>query len=1326
MKTLLRITFVCLLGLLTAAPLHAYENSCGNDCQPTPSCSPIAPNPIHPAMANLHRQVTDLETYGAAPIRFTRIFNSRTTNFNDPYWDFGARQTWQHNWNFEVRQLTTKSFDQFDIKVRYPDGVEYNFKAPDATSNQRIPPADSGDRLYKWSGSIVGYTLITADGKEYDFWRYLSPKFRLTEMRDGQGLKWTLTYNADTTLKRIANPFGRWIELEHSNVNGIPCITRVYSGDGREVTYGYSPWTQTGSMVLTTVNYPGSEQARYTWVTTDPTVATARPVLETASDPLFPGAGARTRYVYNYDATFDYGAGAFLVTGMVKEERNLDQNSDIVRLPLGGGNYPQILEGDGTEITRKFQYGLLTESRDGENRTNFYTYSAGGFGFLETLTEPNGSVTSYTRDYAGRLLSQTDALGNTRSLAYNSAGFETSRTDERGNTTTTTRDAGNRPLRVDHPDGTYEVWSYNAYGQPLTHRARNGGIGSFIYYNGTEAGGNLGDLKTTTDPLGNATTFTYTDSGLRSRMKDARNNTTVFEHSWRGKVETVTHPDGTFIRNEYDAFGNRTGQINELGHAWTSTYDEFNHLASRTDPLGRTTTYEYGREPGCATCNFAESLTRITLPSGKKTEYQYDRSLKRTAQIVGAGSNDAATTGYAYTADGSLEAITDPRGKRTLFTYDLLHRPTRVTNPLGRTTEYSYDAVGNRLTEQRPDGGVNAHVYDAMNRRTQTTDPGNQVTQFAYDGGNNLVSFTDARHNAYGFEYDALNRKTKMVYPDQSFEQWTFDVVGNVSTYKTRGAQVKTCTYDDRNRQTLIDWSDATPDIINTYDAANRPLSTTSSVSMLSHTYDDANELMSETQQIMADGGPKSVLYTYDPDGNRATLGYPSGSSVSYAYTARRQIASVNSDEISGGYTYDFAGNRLTKSLGNNTTTTYQYDDANRSVRIDHQRDDMSFAKFDYVYDSADNRTSRTETMGEVSFGSPADVYNYDPTGQLTEVKYNFDAGMNTEERNVSYAYDTAGNRTNMTDNGAITSYHANSLNQYTTVDGDTPTYDSNGNLRTQRGWTYTYDAQNRLTAAQSTQDTVNFSYDPRNRCVSRTVNGVVTFFYWSGWTLIEEQDSGSALVARYVNGANVDEIVARVTRSQTAYYHHDALGSVVALTSAAGKIMERYSYDVFGAPAFKDSNGDIVADSASGNRFLFTGREYIQRLAFYDYRNRAYSPGLGRFLQTDPARFGSGDQNLYRYVNNNPVRATDPSGLGCLCRTEGWRWQPTTGYPSFGVHNLAECIDFARAQATYYIDQHCYSCDSQGATVVDFGCVDRENGDLLDISIQACYENYP
>jgi RHS repeat-associated protein len=82
----------------------------------------------------------------------------------------------------------------------------------------------------------------------------------------------------------------------------------------------------------------------------------------------------------------------------------------------------------------------------------------------------------------------------------------------------------------------------------------------------------------------------------------------------------------------------------------------------------------------------------------------------------------------------------------------------------------------------------------------------------------------------------------------------------------------------------------------------------------------------------------------------------------------------------------------------------------------------------------------------------------------------------------------------------------------------------------------------------------------------------------------------------------------------------------------------EKYTYDAFGTPKVTDGSGNPITypdgspKSAIGNRFMFQGREYIPELGIYDYRNRMYLPGLGRFLQTDPTGFDAGDMNLFRY----------------------------------------------------------------------------------------------
>jgi RHS repeat-associated protein len=262
----------------------------------------------------------------------------------------------------------------------------------------------------------------------------------------------------------------------------------------------------------------------------------------------------------------------------------------------------------------------------------------------------------------------------------------------------------------------------------------------------------------------------------------------------------------------------------------------------------------------------------------------------------------------------------------------------------------------------------------------------------------------------------------------------------------------------------------------------------------------------------------------------------------------------------------------------------------------------------------------------------------------VTGAAYALDAVTN---RTVSYQYDAVGNRQQVTDNGTNTAYTANALNQYSAVGLEAPTYDANGNLTGQSGWAYSYDAQNRLISAVGGSPSVaaSFSYDARNRCIKRVINSVTTYLTYDGWSLLEERDAGDNLHAKYIHGATIDEIIVRYNGSPV-WYHHDALGSTSALTDGTGAVVESYTYDVYGTVSIFDGSVIGLPTSVFGNRFAFTGREYLADLGLYDYRNRFYSPSLGRFLQTDPIGFSAGDVNLYRYAENSVIAISDPFGL--------------------------------------------------------------------------------
>jgi len=128
--------------------------------------------------------------------------------------------------------------------------------------------------------------------------------------------------------------------------------------------------------------------------------------------------------------------------------------------------------------------------------------------------------------------------------------------------------------------------------------------------------------------------------------------------------------------------------------------------------------------------------------------------------------------------------------------------------------------------------------------------------------------------------------------------------------------------------------------------------------------------------------------------------------------------------------------------------------------------------------------------------------------------------------------------------------------------------------------------------------------------------------------------------MTRYLVGGNVDQLLARESASGVVgWYLTDRLGSVRDITSDAGQDLDHIDYDAFG-------NITVETDPALGDRYKFTGREYDSITGLYYNRARYYDPRTGSWTSQDPLGFAAEEENLYRYVANDPIDATDPSGM--------------------------------------------------------------------------------
>jgi len=70
------------------------------------------------------------------------------------------------------------------------------------------------------------------------------------------------------------------------------------------------------------------------------------------------------------------------------------------------------------------------------------------------------------------------------------------------------------------------------------------------------------------------------------------------------------------------------------------------------------------------------------------------------------------------------------------------------------------------------------------------------------------------------------------------------------------------------------------------------------------------------------------------------------------------------------------------------------------------------------------------------------------------------------------------------------------------------------------------------------------------------------------------------------------------------------------------------------------------VSGSPMAVEYQWEGLDKDAATGLYYDDARFYSSAIGRPLSQDPLGFAAGDSNLYRYVNNEPTNATDPSGL--------------------------------------------------------------------------------
>jgi RHS repeat-associated protein len=449
--------------------------------------------------------------------------------------------------------------------------------------------------------------------------------------------------------------------------------------------------------------------------------------------------------------------------------------------------------------------------------------------------------------------------------------------------------------------------------------------------------------------------------------------------------------------------------------------------------------------------------------------------------------------------------------------------------------------------------------------------------------------------------------------------------------------------FDSAGNRTAEEWLNAQGQVTATmtyqYDANNRLTSEQDPNSSYAFTYDGIGEL-TKVDNLGTPNAPRMWLtFSYDAFGNVLKItdsssgGFPA---ISYGYDQDNNLALAQFKTFGNGRArlYYDQSDRLTTVTrdggngGASIQTVWSYDNADRVTGITHSSSSAgALATFTYGFDQASQLTSYTGPEGSLT-------YTYDNASELTGVG---------NARSESYSYDLNGNRN-------MTGWSTGGNNRLTGDGTFTYAYDNEGNLLSKtrlsdsQQWTFTWDYRNRLTQAvvkTSVGVTVAndiFTYDVEDQRIGKSTNGTQTWTFYKDHNPYADFNGSGTLVYRYLYGKGLDQLLGRDDGTASKWYLTDNIGSVRLFVTTAGTILDQLSYDSYG-------NILTETNSANGDRFKYTARDWDSEIGVQYNRERYYDPKAGRWLSLDP-RGLSAESNLYRYAGNDPTVYTDPAGL--------------------------------------------------------------------------------
>ncbi|WP_437678427.1 DUF6531 domain-containing protein [Sorangium sp. So ce131] len=724
---------------------------------------------------------------------------------------------------------------------------------------------------------------------------------------------------------------------------------------------------------------------------------------------------------------------------------------------------------------------------------------------------------------------------------------------------------------------------------------------------------------------------------------------------------------GEATRYDYDTKGNKVREIDPAGNMTQWEYDDDDRPVLRVGADGLATRYEHDARG---------SLTGITYPSKLRYTLSYDeRGHLRAIQ----GEEGALAS---FVVDGRHRVVEeiDARGARTAYAYDRMGRPVSRTDVLGRVTSVRYDRLGKPLVVRRPDGTATQAAYDALGNPSRVVDALGQITEMEYAGTGVLARLTQPGGRVWSFKYSATEKIRRITNPKEEAYEFSYDSAGRVTEERTFDGRVLGYRYSAAGRLARIDYPDRSFRSFS-HDPLGNVLREDSTDGPIQFERDSLGRLLvaaveqggqrivtrlerdalgrvvSETQ----DG--RTLRYTYDARGRRASRVMPDGMTTRYAYDATGDLARVEHGGHSLTIERDALGReRARGDAGGRFSIRSEYDAMDRIVE---QHVDVR-APRGGAPEVEVQRTWEYDPLGRVKLVKDgrwgATAYRHDSIGQLLEAQHG--------SRREVFEYDPAGSTTRMLE-GLAQGQDDAGQPPWEIAPGDLLlrsdragyVYDERGRraLKLEQGerpevsrTEYTWDCRDRLREVRlPSGERVVITYDAFGRRVLKEVFDAHgdpqrdVRFLWDGDVLAADLDSRHGERC-FVHAPGTFVPLLQAEQGQVFSYLNDHVGVPRELIDAQGKVAWSAAHSAWGrtTQSFTDPGHGGGHERAIASPFRLLGQYEDEETGLCSTRFRYFDAAVGRWCSPDPLGI-TGGSKLFEF-DASPALVVDPLGLQC------------------------------------------------------------------------------